>query len=150
MTEEVKVLVIAEIVIDLTQHTKHVAEMCNISLQFLEKNKWILSILYPYIFLNRNGNNTFLGLLQLPQKINKLRTILGDHIMGPIFLEVNLNGLTNLKILQETIASNINMWLFETQIKFQQDGAPQHYFRETWNFFYATYLDRWIVRRRST
>lgn len=96
------------------------------------------------------------GHTQFPQKINVWAGILGDHIIGPIFLEENLNGPRYLQMLQDTITPSINEIIaqnpheFNLDVTFQQDGAPPHYFRGVRNYLDEWYPGRWIGRRGPT
>lgn len=65
---------------------------------------------------------------QFPQKLNVWAGILGDHIVGPFFINGNLNAETYLNLIQNEILPavqnlpNINL----NQVWFQQDGCPAH------------------------
>lgn len=78
--------------------------------------------------------------------LNVWAGIVGDHLVGPIFYERNLNGQLYLDILQnqvppllEDVPLNIrrDMW-------FQQDGATPHRTRPVTRFLNTTYRRRWI------
>lgn len=70
---------------------------------------------------------------QYPQKLNVWVGILGDHIVGPLFINDNLNGASYLELLENNIDPLITDILendgnlLEDQITFQQDGASPHY-----------------------
>lgn len=96
------------------------------------------------------------GHTQYPEKLNVWAGILGDHIIGPIFLEENLTGPIYLDMLQnrivpmiiETVRRNPNE--FHRNVTFQQDGAPPHYYADVRHYLNATYPGQWIGRRGST
>lgn len=99
----------------------------------------------PHIF---RENHT-----QTPEKVNVWAGILGDHIIGPIFLDENLTGVLYLNLLQNVIHPQIeetvanNRVEFENPVIFQQDGAPPHFFRPVRDWLDQTYPGRWIGRR---
>ncbi|XP_072401603.1 uncharacterized protein [Diabrotica undecimpunctata] len=70
---------------------------------------------------------------QFPTKLNVWAGILGDHIIGPFFIEGNLTGESYLNLLETQIIPAIHDVLrnnpgeFTQDIIFQQDGAPSHY-----------------------
>jgi hypothetical protein len=68
---------------------------------------------------------------QYPQKVNVWAGILGNNIVGPFFINGNLNGERYLQLLQQQILPairNLNVNLEE--IWFQQDGCPAHNARQ--------------------
>eukprot|EP00102_Acyrthosiphon_pisum_P023333 XP_016660543.1 PREDICTED: uncharacterized protein LOC107883949 [Acyrthosiphon pisum] len=94
---------------------------------------------------------------QWPQKINVWTSILGDHVIGPIFLEGNITGEKYLAILENTIQplvfrkieNNDNLTeLDEEKIVFQQDGAPAHYTITVRDYLNQEHPgNKWIGRR---
>ncbi|CAG9813531.1 unnamed protein product [Phaedon cochleariae] len=76
---------------------------------------------------------------QWPQKLNVWAGILGNTIIGPIFIQGDLNGMANLDMLQNLIEPLImdavntdfdddgNPNLLAENIFSQQDDAPPHY-----------------------
>lgn len=90
---------------------------------------------------------------QTPQKLNVWVGILGNHIIGPIFIDGNLNGTTYFNLLEEIIDPMITDTLehdnnlLEDQLTFQQDGAPPHYDRRVRQFLNERFPGRWIGRR---
>lgn len=90
---------------------------------------------------------------QYPQKVNVWAGILGDHIIGPLFIEGNLTGQLYLQMLQNEITPLIdevvgaNPLEFDMEVIFQQDGATPHYSREVRNYLNRVYINRWIGRR---
>ena len=85
---------------------------------------------------------------QFPQKVNVWAGILGNHIVGPLFLNTNLSGEVYLELLQNAMEPLILEILEDNpdefgnvEITFQQDAAPPHYYGAV-----RRYLDDvWIV-----
>lgn len=96
---------------------------------------------------------------QHPQKINVWAGILGNEIIGPIFIEDNLTGQLYLNLLENVIDPLItqslesqvdeedNPLLDEQNLHFQQDGAPPHYALHVRQWLDQRYPDKWIGRR---
>lgn len=88
---------------------------------------------------------------QVRQKLNVWAGILGNRLVGPFFIEGNLNGELYLEMLQKLIvpamrvAAAAQNMVWENVI-FQQDGAPAHYKREVTDYLNATFPNRWIGR----
>ncbi|XP_071053327.1 uncharacterized protein [Onthophagus taurus] len=93
---------------------------------------------------------------QHPEKLNVWVGILGDHIIGPLFIPGNLNGEIYLEMLENVIDPLIteklenDPLLLEQQLHFQQDGAPPHYAAPLRQYLNLQYPSRWIGRRGST
>ncbi|KAG5889937.1 hypothetical protein JTB14_028946 [Gonioctena quinquepunctata] len=94
---------------------------------------------------------------QFPQKVNVWAGILGNHIVGPLFLNTNSTGEVYLELLQNAIESLILEILEDNpdefgnlEITFQQDGAPPHYYGAVRRYLDEEYRGRWIGRRGST
>lgn len=91
---------------------------------------------------------------QRPQKINVWAGIVGDHVVGPIFIE-NLNGARYLDMLREQVVPTLAELfpnplepnLPNERIWLQQDGAPPHYALPVRNYLNDTFPHRWIGRR---
>ncbi|KAJ8943067.1 hypothetical protein NQ318_015322 [Aromia moschata] len=70
-----------------------------------------------------------------PENVNVWAGIIGDHIIGPYFIDGNMNGETYLALLQNNVVPTMadlypaegNPQLPGNAIRFQQDGAPAHY-----------------------
>lgn len=82
---------------------------------------------------------------QYPQKVNVWTGILGDSIIGPFFIDGNLNANKYFNLLRNQIipalrALNIN---FE-EIWYQQDGCPAHNAMLVKQFLQTTFPDRII------
>lgn len=86
---------------------------------------------------------------QYPQKLNVWAGVFRDRIIGPFFIDGNLNGEKYLEMLTNQIVPAIqeiagdefdNVW-------FQQDGAPPHYRNIVRDYLNGTFENRWIGRR---
>lgn len=96
---------------------------------------------------------------QYPQKINVWAGILGNEIIGPIFMEENLTGELYVNLLENVIDLLItqslenqadqegDMELDEQNLYFQQDGAPPHYALPVRAWLNERYPGKWIGRR---
>lgn len=105
----------------------------------------------PHVF--REGHTQF------PQKLNVWAGILGNEIIGPIFIEGNLTAELYLNLLQNEIDPLItqslqnqvdeegNRWLDERHLHFQQDGAPPHYALRVRQWLNERFRGKWIGRR---
>ena len=99
------------------------------------------------------------GHTQYPQKVNVWAGILGNTIIGPLFIEENLTGVLYLNLLEEEIDPLItisvenqidaagNRILQEDLVHFQQDGAPPHFFLPVRQWLNDRFPGRWIGRR---
>lgn len=86
---------------------------------------------------------------QYPQKLNVWAGILNNQIIGPFFVEGNLNAAVYEDMLRNEIVPAIRQIAgqnFEA-IWFQQDGAPAHYGINVRNYLNEIFADRWIGRR---
>ena len=112
---------------------------------------------------NNNPHEFVEGATQRPEKVNVWDGILGDRVIGPLFIERNkegnLNGEIYLDMLETQIAPLIEEAI-ETQededgnpnldpnlIYFQQDGAPPHYTLAVRQWLNGRFANRWIGRR---
>lgn len=86
---------------------------------------------------------------QHPEKLNVWAGIVGRHVVGPFFVEGNLNSEVYLALLQNQIIPEIqrvsgdnfeNIWL-------QHDGAPPHYGVHVRHFLDNVFPHKWIGRR---
>lgn len=90
---------------------------------------------------------------QHPEKLNVWVGILGDNLIGPLFIPGNLNGEIYLDMLENAIDPLIteklenDPLLLEQQLHFQQDGAPPHYAASVRQYLNLQYPGRWIGRR---
>ena len=86
---------------------------------------------------------------QYPEKLNVWAGLFRDRVIGPFFIDGNLNGETYLPLLidqivpaiQELVRENLN------NVWFQQDGAPPLYRVIVKDYLDTTFANRWIGRR---
>lgn len=94
---------------------------------------------------------------QYPQKVNVWCGIIGEHIIGPFFIEGNLNSDKYLQLLQNNIIHRLlqlfpsvnNPNVIAENVWFHQDGATPHYARIVRNYLNQIFPGRWIGRRGS-
>lgn len=86
---------------------------------------------------------------QRPWSVNVWCGIIGDKLIGPYFIDGNLNGIKYRNILEEKLPRLLedvslevrqNMW-------FQHDGCPAHYSRGAREVLDRLYNNRWIGRK---
>ncbi|XP_068207675.1 uncharacterized protein [Palaemon carinicauda] len=66
-------------------------------------------------------------------------------IIGPFFFNETVNGESYLNLLQEFVGPQITeMFGEDSDIYFQQDGAPPHYHRDVRAYLDAVFPDTWI------
>ncbi|XP_071054939.1 histone-lysine N-methyltransferase SETMAR-like [Onthophagus taurus] len=82
-----------------------------------------------------NEHKVYAARTQYPQKLNVWAGLVGDHIIGPFFIEGNLNGHKYLNMLQNDVIGSI--W-------FQQDGCPAHNSRQVKEYLNAQFPNRVI------
>ena len=73
--------------------------------------------------------------------------IWGDKIIGPIFIDGNLNANKYLNMLQEEIFPSLLSANGNLPAYFQQDGAPPHYGIQVRQYLNQLLPDAWIGRR---
>lgn len=91
---------------------------------------------------------------QYPQKVNVWAGLFGNHVIGPLFIDGNLNGESYLHMLQNnihplienTIRTNGGEFNRE-EVRFQQDGAPPHYDVNVRGYLNVHFREKWIGRR---
>lgn len=88
---------------------------------------------------------------QRPQKRNVWAGILANEIIGPFFIDGNLDGakyvlLLHNQIVPEMRASAARQHIPWTDVYFQQDGAPAHYARLVRDYLDLVFPNRWIGR----
>lgn len=74
--------------------------------------------------------------------------ILGEHHLGPYFIEGHLNGNGYLRFLRDDLdelMENVPLAALR-QMVFQHDGAPAHYSRVVREFLDETFPNSWIGR----
>ena len=86
---------------------------------------------------------------QYPQKINVWAGILNDTLIGPFFIDGNLNALAYEELLRNQIVPRIREITGDNfpNIWFQQDRAAAHYGREVRAYLDTQFPHRWIGRR---
>lgn len=86
---------------------------------------------------------------QYPQKINVWAGILNHKIIGPFFLDENVNAERYLYLLQTQVLPAIRNLVGDdfNNVWFQQDGAPPHFAINVRQFLNHTFPGRWIGRR---
>lgn len=86
---------------------------------------------------------------QYPEKLNVWAGVLRDQIIGPFFIDGNLNSAKYEDMLRNQIVPRIIEITGENfeNIYFQQDGAGPHYGRNVRNYLDVVFNDRWIGRR---
>ncbi|KAK8386317.1 hypothetical protein O3P69_010768 [Scylla paramamosain] len=71
-----------------------------------------------------------------------------DALTRPFFFNETVNGESYLNLLQEFVGPQITeMFGEDSDIYFQQDGAPPHYHRDVRAYLDAVFPDTWIGRR---
>lgn len=99
------------------------------------------------MWANENPRLNLMTRSQYPQKINVWAGILGHHIIGPFFLNGNLNGERFLQLLEADITPAIADVAAENQeIWFQMDGCPAHNCRDVKEFLSDRFNGRVIGR----
>ena len=82
---------------------------------------------------------------QYPDKVNVWLGIIDNSLIGPYFIEGNLNARKFLDLLRDQVLPAIrNLDIQESW--FQMDGAPAHSTNEVTNFLNAEFQERWIGR----
>jgi len=82
-------------------------------------------------------------------RVNVWCGIYNKKIIGPIFIEQNLNGERYLELLRNELELFIDeLPLVERRLfYFQQDGAPPHFTRNVRDYLHDLLPERWIGRR---
>lgn len=89
---------------------------------------------------------------QVRHNLNVWAGLLGDHIIGPFFIDGTLNSEKYLQLLQNQVLPyiqeipNINI----NRIYFQQDGCPAHNSLAAKNFLSQQFPNRWIGTASET
>lgn len=86
---------------------------------------------------------------QYPQKINVWAGILNNQLIGPFFIDGNLNSEKYEAMLRNQIVPAIRRIAGDNfdQTWFQQDGAAPHYGLNVRNYLNTVFPNRWIGRR---
>lgn len=80
--------------------------------------------------------------------VNVWAGILGQEIIGPIFLDERLTGASYLRVLQtqvEEMLDEVPLNLLQSLV-WQQDGAPPHYEIRVRQYLSEKFPSRWIGR----
>lgn len=98
---------------------------------------------------SQNNPRGYLALRsQWPRKVNVWLGVLAHHVIGPFYIDGNLDGQKYLRLLEQHVLPEIqrvsgaginNIW-------FQHDGCPSHYTREVTQFLDTHFTNRWIGR----
>lgn len=88
------------------------------------------------------------GHTQRPGKLNVWAGLLGNHKIGPFFIDGNLTSQLYLELLETQIVPTIRNVMGPNYAStfFQQDGAPPHFGRNVREFLNNTFPNRWIGR----
>lgn len=90
---------------------------------------------------------------QFPKKLNVWAGIFNDQIVGPFFIDGNLDGPTYLQLLEDAVIPRVVHLIEEDEEDFdpifQQDGAPPHYALAVRAYLDYEFPERWIGRRGS-
>lgn len=101
------------------------------------------------------------GHTQRLQKLNVWASILGNYVIGPLFINENLTGELYLlllryvidplttQVVENAVGEDGQLEFDADNIHFQQDGCPAHYHRDVRNYLDENYPNRWIGRRGS-
>lgn len=86
---------------------------------------------------------------QHPQKLNVWAGICGRQVIGPFFINGNLNSEIYRNMLQNQILPAIENLFGQNlpTVWFQQDGAPPHYGIQVRQYLNETFPQQWIGRR---
>lgn len=86
---------------------------------------------------------------QRPLKVNVWAGIIGTTVIGPFFIDGNLNGPKYLDLLRNQIIPAIRNAVGNNfnDTWFQQDGASPHFSVDVRNYLNEVFQDRWIGRR---
>lgn len=86
---------------------------------------------------------------QYPEKINIWAGILNNTLIGPFFIEGNLNAAIYKDMMRNEIVLAIRAVVDEDfeSIWFQQDGAAPHYGRNIRTYLNELFAERWIGKK---
>ncbi|KAJ8939827.1 hypothetical protein NQ318_013046 [Aromia moschata] len=91
---------------------------------------------------------------QHPEKV--WAGIIGEHIIGPFFVNGNLNGIYFALLQNNVVPTMANLYPAEgnpqlpgNTIWLKQDGAPAHYEVNVRQYLHTIFPNRWIRRRGS-
>jgi transposase len=81
---------------------------------------------------------------QYRQKVNVWVGIIGNNLVGPFFIDGNLNQQKYLDLLQMEVGPQLDALRGSGEIIFQHDGAPAHSAANVREFLNDTFPDSWI------
>jgi hypothetical protein len=81
---------------------------------------------------------------QYREKVNVWVGILGNNLVGPFFIDGNLNQHKYLDLLQMEVGPELDALRGNGEIIFQHDGAPAHSAANVREFLNETFPDSWI------
>lgn len=84
---------------------------------------------------------------QIRQKVNVWAGILGSRVIGPFFIEGNVNGQSYLQFLQNTVLPTIQQLNLPYDVTFMHDGHPAHGEHNVTAFLNDTFREQWIGQR---
>lgn len=132
---------------------------------FLQPNflKWLCfsdeCIFYEDGTFNRHNNHwwaqgnphwTRVTHRQSRYSVNVWAAIIGDHVIGPVFIDGNVNGESYLRFIEEDLDQLLNAVLDEEErenMYFQQDGHPAHRTDAVIAALNRKFPNRWIGLR---
>lgn len=108
----------------------------------------ILNLHNNHIWATENPNALVESNHQYQFKLNVWGAIIGDTILGPVFLPPNLNGDNYLEFLRNELPIQLENVPIATRIGmfFMHDGCPAHYSRNVREHLDQTFPERWIGR----
>lgn len=99
-------------------------------------------------YSRENNHISIVGKTQYPQKVNVWAGILGNSIIGPFFIEGNLNANKYLELLRNQIIPAVRALPINfNEIWYQHDGCPAHNAEVVQTFLTETFPDHMISRR---
>jgi len=97
----------------------------------------------PRHWARENPHLTYNARTQYPQKLNVWAGLLGEHKIGPFFIDGNLTGEKYLNLLQNRIIPRLHeLALNLDNIWFQQDGCPAHNSRVIREYLHNVFPNR--------
>lgn len=83
---------------------------------------------------------------QVRFNLNVWAGIIGDHVLGPYFIEGSLTSTTYLELLRQVVEEmldDVPLALYRN-LYYQQDGAPPHYGRQVREYLTERFGNQWI------
>ncbi|EZA59696.1 hypothetical protein X777_16395 [Ooceraea biroi] len=72
--------------------------------------------------------------------------IIGDFLIGPVFLPLKLNGASYLHFLEDELPLEDIPLMLRNRMWFMHDGAPPHFSLTVRQFLNRKFANRWIGR----